>query len=734
MNGALGLNKTGYKMMGVDGYIYIRTHPGYDKEDCCKLGIASNIPDRDSQYATGEIKRGVFQNVYEVPSKQMRIIERLLQHEYLVLNIKYDGGTEFYNKKIIDLIEPYFISNKIKYRKLTIGEIGDLLRCNRVRKIVEKINIRSVIQVLKSKRTYNPRDYQIDIVKKSAIHFQRYDKGILALICGVGKTLISLWIARELNIGTFLVGVPNILLLEQWKETINILFPNSPCLIVCSGIDTDDITLFLENNNEKSVVITTYASSYKVYDATREIDFVFDMKINDEVHHLTSNDLNTEGRTYVNMLKIKSTKQLSLTATLKILENQENGREEEIIVSNDNNVLFGEIIDRKCLLWAINAGIICDYVIQTIVTDEEQLEHQLVEFNIANENDKRMFLSAFASLKSINDGYSHRLLIYSNNKENSLKLIKYIQLLLENKYFHLPDLYFSEYNSDLDKRTQKKIITDFEHNKECIITCVYCLGEGWDCPLLDGVVFSENMTSNIRIVQSALRASRKNKKDTNKKTKIILPVLNRDDWTKDKDNSDLKKVREVIYQMGLEDETINQKIKVCNISIEKTKPNKVDHELVVDGFGEHDNELTQKLRLQTIKRASLGTTYEKAKKIILEKNIKTKPEYFELCENDNRLPTDPYVAYTSWAGWVDFLSTKREYYELKTCKDKVNEYMISYPALGINSLDLSNMCSDLCKLDPMFPPNGLWVDYYNINELGDIINIVIKKKKTRIVL
>lgn len=42
-----------------------------------------------------------------------------------------------------------------------------------------------------------------------------------------------------------------------------------------------------------------------------------------------------------------------------------------------------------------------------------------------------------------------------------------------------------------------------------IIACVYCLGEGYDIPLLDGVVFAENMTSNIRIVQSALRKQKR---------------------------------------------------------------------------------------------------------------------------------------------------------------------------------------------------------------------------------
>ena len=37
------------------------------------------------------------------------------------------------------------------------------------------------------------------------------------------------------------------------------------------------------------------------------------------------------------------------------------------------------------------------------------------------------------------------------------------------------------------------------------------------------------------------------------------------------ENHDLKKVKEVIYQMGLEDETITQKIKVFRIDIKKQK-------------------------------------------------------------------------------------------------------------------------------------------------------------------
>jgi predicted helicase len=720
------------------GYIYIRYHESYDKYDACKLGKTQNIPDRDNTYVTGEILRGHFEAVFEVSYGEMNNIEHLLQNEFRELNIKINGATEFYNKQIIELVEPYLIKLGVQYKKLTKQEINDLVRCNRVR------DTHSLINIQKSKRTnkqiisYIPRNDQTIIIEKSVIHFQQHDKGMLVLMCGVGKTLISLWITQKLNSNTILIGVPNKLLLKQWEEVICNLFQCVPYLIVSDGKDIENITQFLVSNQTKCIVVTTYSSSHKVYKATQLAGFIFDMKINDEVHHLTTNNINeNERKTYINMLKINSNKQLSLTATLKLLENKENIRDDEIVVSNNNVEYFGEIIDRKCLLWAINENIICDYVIQTIITNEEQLEQQLSKFHIIEENDKRLFLSAFASLKSIFDGHSHHLLIYSNNKDNSFKLIQYIKMLLDDDYFVIPDLYYSNYHSEMKPKDQKEIINNFEKTKIGIITCVYCLGEGWDFPLLDGVVFAENMTSIIRILQSVLRASRKNKNDTNKKSKIILPILNRDDWLENNENTDLKKVREVIYQMGLEDETITQKIKVFKIVIEKPKPKPKPTEpiQIVDDFGEYDDELTNRLRLKTIKRTALSTTYEKAIKIIADKNIKSKESYYELCKIDNRLSNEPEITFKGqFTNWIEYLSIERVYYDLETCKNKVREYLLLSPEIKKYYLELSIVNNELCKIDPLFPPNGLWVEYYNVKELQDIITITNNKKNMGVIL
>ena len=130
------------------------------------------------------------------------------------------------------------------------------------------------------------------------------------------------------------------------------------------------------------------------------IKYKFDLKILDEAHHLTSidSDLESESKKYIQMLGVPSTKQLALTATLKNIENH---NAQQDIISNDSVDYFGEIIDRKCLLWAIKKNIICDYIIQTIMTNEEELQEHLKNLNITDENDKRLFLSAYIALKSL---------------------------------------------------------------------------------------------------------------------------------------------------------------------------------------------------------------------------------------------------------------------------------------------------------------------------------------------
>ena len=704
------------------GYLYVRLHESYEKYNSCKFGITECIKNRDSTYVTGEIKRGYFKLVIQIPKNKMKLLEKLLQNYFKSLNLHviFDGGTEFFNIDIINIIISYLEKTNIQFKILSDEEIKNLIK-----KQVNKINIKDLIK--NKKIIYSPWNYQKDILLNMKNYYLSNNKGILCLCCGLGKTFISIWNAQQLNSNTILIGVPNILLLKQWKEDINKLYKNINCLLVYGNINTKYIYDFLQENKQKCIIITTYASSCKVLEATEINNFIFDKKILDEVHHITTLNLKNanEKNTYVQILNIKSKIQLGLTATLKELDNDKN------IISNNNEEYFGKIIDKKTLLWSINENIVCDYIIQTIISNEIELQEKLEEFNIIDECDKRLFLSAYCSLKSISDNNSHHLLVYTNNKINSCKIIQYIDLLLNNNYFDSIkyNIFKSYYHSELHYKEQINIINNFKLSLYGIISCVYCLGEGWNFPLLDGEVFAENMTSDIRIFQSVLRAGRKNKDEPNKKFKIILPILN-NDWLYNNNNSDLRKIKEIIYHMSLEDETIIQKIKVNFINIEKYKNKSILDLQIVDNFGYYDEELTNKLKLKTIERSQLNITFDKCKKIIIENNIKNKTEYYELCNKDIRLSKEPEILYkNNFTNWFYYLNIdKSNFYNFETCKNKVKQYLLLYPEIKKNYLDLLFICKELCKIDNRFPPNDLWIECYTIKDLQEIIIIKNNKK------
>lgn len=682
----------------MEGYIYLRSHPSY--ENAYKMGKTENIPERDSHYATGELRRGYFEAVYAVPFDNLGEIEKSLQDRFREFNIRYDAGTEFYDKAILSQIEGHLVSLDIKFKYLSREEIALLVRKNRDSE---------------KKPIYTPRDYQKEIIDLSADYLQNRNKGILVLTCGVGKTLIALWVAQKLASRTILIGVPNCLLLEQWAKYIRELFPRKNLLLVSKDEGSNGVKVFLKSNSGGFIIITTYSSVKKVVNATREMEFTFDLKILDEVHHVTSKNPEDLSATYVKILDVPSVKQLSLTATLKNIDVLQGNA-----ISNGDERHFGEIISRKCLSWAIDKKIVCDYSIQTLVADEGQVNEHLDKLNVA-ENNRSLFLGAFSALKSIAGGHTKHLLIYCNDIENSSKIIRYIEALIKHGYFELLGLYYSGYHSEMHPRKREGIIGNFEKARFGILSCVYSLGEGWDFPLLNGVVFAEKMKSPIRIVQSALRMCRKNLLEPEKKGSIILPILNTAVWS---ESGEMDCIRDVIYEMGLEDSMVECKVGAFNIEIERQgSTNNRGASGEIGDLGTPNGKLEENLKLRIVERTALTTTYEKAMKIIALRNvILDKEGYYKLCDEDTRLPKDPETAYADqFTKWTIYLGTPRIYYDLETCKREVKKYY--------SHNDPDAICKKCVESDGNFPPYGLWVDYYGVCNLSEIIEPSMRKGK-----
>lgn len=649
------------------GYVYVRETIYRKICNVVKIGITENLANREATYITGEFIRGKYISAYEVPLSELRSIDDSLK-EKLVAYHRIDeseGGTEFYDESVLEILDKMMDS----YRKLSEEELDVIKRISEYKP--------------KPKSEPKPRDYQKTIVSKSIEYFETNDKGLLVLMCGIGKTLISLWISQAMNAAKILIGVPNKLLLVQWEKEVRKIFPNIPILAIEGGITEAKIQKFQEEN-EKFVVITTYHSSYKLE------SFEYDIKIFDEVHHLTTTNIDSaqEHNSFVRILNVPAKKQLGLTATMKELENFEKS------VSNNDKLIFGEIIDEKNLLWAIERDIITDYQIQAIQVREECLS---IKGN-------SLMVAAYCAVQS----NSHHMLIYCNSTENAIKVIEYIKQLN-------PDIFSSAYHSGMTQEIQAQILKKFSESPRGIVSCVYCLGEGWDFPKLDAVLFAEKMTSNIRIVQSALRACRKNRDSPQKIAKIILPVLYKENWLDDNTNDDLKKVREVIYQMSMEDERIIQKIIFSEILFDHSGsvPSGASKIIVND-------EITSQLILKTIHRNQLGITYEKSKQIIREEKkripIESQKDYLELCKYNTKLHEDPQNHFGDrFIDWCDYLSIDKKFYDFGSAKAKIQEYLNSdYDA----TFGYMNLALQICQTDKNFPPVDLWTSYYKVSSIN----------------
>ena len=117
------------------GTIYLRSNDWYKIKKVVKMGIASFAKDRNNTYITGEVTRGEYIYVIEIPLDKMIILDKCLKSYFKILNIYKGGGTEFYDPCIIDLIEPYLKKINIEYKVLTKEEILLMNRCERFRNI-----------------------------------------------------------------------------------------------------------------------------------------------------------------------------------------------------------------------------------------------------------------------------------------------------------------------------------------------------------------------------------------------------------------------------------------------------------------------------------------------------------------------------------------------------------------------------------------------------------------------
>jgi hypothetical protein len=266
----------------------------------------------------------------------------------------------------------------------------------------------------------------------------------------------------------------------------------------------------------------------------------------------------------------------------------------------------------------------------------------------------------------------------------------------------------------------------------CIGYVVAKYSMGYDFRLLDYICFSDPKFSFQDIIQCIGRGMRPDQLgehgcNLNKELAVVLPIFVDDDAVVEDSYENIAKT--LVYLMedvGIAFDEIVFKDKRCGHGHHSQTEDAPEY----DGMELVKTKMFDYLQYVREQKAS-GTTFQQAKKIIATKNIRSREEYNLLCETDTRLTRDPETAFQGqFKGWTDYWGIdKSRYYDLETCKMKAAQMLRDEPTIKGDGLDLSRVCQRLCDRDEQFPPNELWVEFYGVKDLREIMDVSVNKKR-----
>ena len=740
--------------------IYLLTTEQLKKDETIKFGMSMRIEYRWIDYLA-IFRNSKYVYYYEFLDNLTR--DEILVIEYEILQLHKNERNEFFqteyfyckdNKQFHESIIDVLDKRKINYKAHNTHNFIRQYYDNKPDTFEPNITpitpiTPNNIQII-SNNGFIPYYYQQEILDKIEDFYANYDNndiGKLLWACGLGKALLGILIVKQLKCKTVVIGVPSIYLQKQMKNEIMKIFNNNKNILYIGGeteknenytiestTKEDDINKFINKvSHDCKFLITTYDSCYKLLN----YKFKFNFKIGDEAHHLVGSECENTKNSFH---KIKSDKTLFMTATEKIVEN--NNRTNKVIFSMDDKKIFGSVIDIKSINWAIENKKITDYNLIILKNTETEINNIINSLNLDEINkqdtnsiihNKYLFISAFMSLKSI-EAYSDltHIIIYTNTTEHAELVKKYIDIILKLNIINIDIDNKNYYNEALHSNSKENLhdiklkdgsikegeVSKFKKASWGIISSVYIFGEGFDCPKLNGVVFAENMDSDIRIVQSTLRPNRLDNNFPNKKAYVIIPYIDTENFITDDDDS-FNKCRKIIAKIRIVDEKIEQKINVVSlISLTKIhsklpgipKEKKQYYHIIENG-----DEL-KKIILRLRYSKALGSIhseeqdeYNYVKALNKELNIQSKEQYADSDKvikdkhkNYIEKPDEYFKLKGVWNNWYDFIGIDTK----KFIQDK-NKWIKFCKEKNVKSLD---DYKELCKLNEVLPINP--ADFY----------------------
>jgi hypothetical protein len=732
--------------------IYIRQHSAYKLYNAVKLGKTTNIINRDSTYATGEIIRGIFYPVYEILSPNIDIVEKQLHQEFKALQIRKNAGTEFFNEKIIDLIDGFFIRENINARKIPQEEIDKFTNIAKYGEFIDhfqskqgEFHIKQIKKAFARMKNYTqdnitqdnitqdniwmPRNYQIKAIDDGFRYMDAARKFYLNLPTGGGKSYIVYNIMHKLltcktDIDLIIIQSPRQIVnsqnvLDKYTKILN------PHCNIYNYSDDSDIDTFLLNidKNAINIIVICTKSMPTIYKSIQKYNTLIWF---DEAHHGIENwtNLLSDENKY-NYLKDNTNIKYRIFSSASPDSN----------LVEENVDIFGKLYSPTTVKQLIADHWLCPilpYVYKNNIKNVDTLEFTLNEFT--NNNKKfgfsfhnaqdhafQLFYKHYIKYKENKTTIKPFLLIGHNDNKKLQEKIKKIKL----------DYDFLDINTFENKNGKEKKYSDRIGNHLGYVVAKYSMG--YDFRLLDFIAFNDPKLSIKDIIQCIGRGIRPDclgeyGSNLYKELILLIPIFYNSMDPGDYDNI-IQVIRYLISDnVGLEFSDIKQITGASSIR------NIKEFDDIYTG-DENNESILLDLIKYIEKLDNRVITYENAKSILLNKNIKSKEEYKKFCASYNlkhfengKLHMNPYELYPDF-NWVDYLSIAHEYYTLEECKMQIKKLMKKNIRLKKYLLKLNELTKQLCEINSQFPPYEFWEDYYKLFEknsnlkLSNIIDI-----------
>jgi len=547
--------------------------------------------------------------------------KNMVLHRGLVFTNCYDVCSEM----ICPKISVISYNNIIEYGDFVINHIID-----------KKVIVNPVAN-------FQLRDYQVDVIKQINDYFDVGNtKGKLLAGCGAGKTVISYHVCMNFDLSIYLV--PSIGLVNQtarsWIELDNIKnIKREYCLLVSSSdiksahpytFTTNDLELkdFMKKAGKK-VIISTYHSA-NIIKMCKIINI--DIIVYDEAHHTSSG-------MYAVLNKYISKRKLFQTATERII----NGDKE---ISMDNEEVYGKNIAKISIRDLIDKKYLKDYQIAIHCVGDNLIRDEIEKnkkFKYVDDNLK--FGNTIISASEMAIAVRIRNMITNNMIKYCLS---YHNKCADAKKFHNVLKFVGVHSYYMDGKMSNKarntIIND--HKRTGGVMCsARVLGEGIDIPHIDCVIFVDNKSSQIDIIQCIGRALRLEGLPV---ATIILPLYIKDCQSIDDLELDNYPIIKVIRSLSYHDFMLMEEIKQSHV---KNGKNLNGGRIKVNSVTVGESTLTIKDLEEKISTKMVSGL----------SNLRVDWEimYMELKKHcmDNTLPTEKHETFGCW------ISTQRQKYK-----------------------------------------------------------------------